>query len=180
MTEWLPNGTPSTVEEYKYSLALCCRVMVQTLVPTFTHRPELASLHHLLFLQWDGVLLRHLHVHYIFCQRRGGSQKQDREPQNDVNFSFNTLHVLSENSKPSDAATPPCSRWRTLTLGSLLRCIGPSVTFEGGLTSSSSISLSAKFPSGLGTPSSVTMNLGLAESALSLLMLGNVHRAEKR
>ena len=57
-----------------------------------------------------------------------------------------------------------------LTLGCLLTWTVASVTFVGGLTSSSSISQSAIFPSGLGTPSNVTMNLGLAESPPSLLV----------
>lgn len=85
----------------------------------------------------------------------------------------NTVDAVLGDFAPSSAASRPCSRCRTLTLGSLLRWAGASVILVGGLTSSSSISLSAKFPSGLGTPSRVTMNLGLAESLRSLLMLGN-------
>lgn len=88
----------------------------------------------------------------------------------------NTVEAVLGDVAPSSAASRPCSRCRTLTLGSLLRWAGASVILVGGLTSSSSISLSAKFPSGLGTPSRVTMNLGLAESPRSLLMLGNKHK----
>lgn len=92
------------------------------------------------------------------------------------NFLLETLEAVLGDVAPSSAASRPCSRCRTLTLGSLLRWGGTSVILVGGLTSSSSISLSAKFPSGLGTPSRVTMNLGLAESPRSLLMLGNKHK----
>lgn len=51
------------------SLALCGGVMVQTLVAAFTHGPELAALHDLLSLHRDGVLLRHLHVHLVVCNK---------------------------------------------------------------------------------------------------------------
>lgn len=89
---------------------------------------------------------------------------------------WNTVEAVPGDDAPSAAASRPCSRCRTLTLGSLLRWAGASVILVGGLTSSSSISLSAKFPSGLGTPSRVTMNLGLAESPRSLLTLGSKHK----
>lgn len=90
----------------------------------------------------------------------------------------NTVEAVLGPDAPSSADSRPCSRCRTLTLDSLLRWTGASVTLVGGLTSSSSISPSAKFPSGLGTPSRVTMNLGLAESPRSLLTLENKHNSE--
>lgn len=43
--------------------------MVRTLVTTFTDRPELAAFQHLLFLYRDLLLLHHLHVHHIICQK---------------------------------------------------------------------------------------------------------------
>lgn len=71
----------STLED-KHSLALCRGVMVQTLVAALAHRPELASLHHLLSLQPDGSLLLfhllHLKVHCVVCQRRTEKLKSGR------------------------------------------------------------------------------------------------------
>lgn len=77
---------------------------------------------------------------------------------------------LCWDTTPSDDVTTPCSLWRTLTLGSLWTRLVPSVIFVRGLTSSNSMSPSRALPIGLGTPSNVTMNLGLAESPLSLLV----------
>lgn len=52
---------------------------------------------------------------------------------------------------------------------------GAFVTFTCGLTSSNSISQSERFPSWLGTPSNVTMNLGLTEFTISLLVRNKKH-----
>lgn len=149
--------------------------MIQTLVAALAHRPELASLHHLLSLQRDGsvliLALVHFKVHRVVCRRR-------TEKLRSTCFR-NTVEAVPGYCAPSSAESRPCSRCRTLTLGSLLRWAGASVTLVGGLTSSSSISPSAKFPSGLGTPSSVTMNLGLAESPRSLLTLQNKQKSGK-
>lgn len=86
----------------------------------------------------------------------------------------------NNSASPSDDVTTPCSLWRMLTLGSLLTWTVASVTFVGGLTSSNSISQSARIPRGLGTPSNVTINLGLAVSPRSLLVRGKIHRAKGR
>lgn len=48
--------------------------MVQTLIAALAHRPELASLHHLLSLQRDSSVLLlalvHFKVHCVVCQKR--------------------------------------------------------------------------------------------------------------
>lgn len=87
-------------------------------------------------------------------------QKGDRQSQNN-----RTLL-----STPSGEVAPPSSLWRMPTLGSLFMWRGTSVTFMCGLTSSKSISPSERFPSWVGTPSNVTMNLGLTEFTVSLLV----------
>lgn len=65
----------------KHSLALCCRVMIQTLVSALTDRPELASLHRLLFLYRESIFLHYLHIHHIICQKRTAQTKSTQYKQ---------------------------------------------------------------------------------------------------
>lgn len=134
--------------------------MIGTPVSALAHRPELAALHHFWLLGRRQVGVKALHFHRFLCsQTRGEGGSKGRRIWRAHAHVPNELSI-GRMSRPASEG-PPRSLWRTPTLD--LAALG------GGLTSSSSISDSARFSSGLGTPSSVTMNLGLGELSFSLL-----------